>query len=244
MRQCFLYIILYCNIVSLAGCAGLSAKMPEATSTSNSAVAITVDINSITTILNVEKVNPRTVLFVELDSMDDSPKKSSYFGSNYVTESFLVGMQMGNTDVFLLDIEPGIYAAVGMVGVGANTGSKFYIYFPSELILSSITEVGPDTMGYMGEYRLKRVSGMRQMDNSDEFQTYFNTIQIFDTSNQIIERAPRFAQQYMGSHFHSPKLHESKTGKETEIKFLRSKIGKFKNTAWENKIRNSLSNIN
>lgn len=240
MQKIIFSLICSAAIFTLTGCAGLSGEIPGASGEDSAALAISLEMDSRTTILESESINPQVVYFVKLDSRDDSLQKDRFRESNFIKESLLRGFQFGSTDLFLLDVEPGIYAAVGMIGEGANSKAGFYVYFPRELVTASIVEVRPGEMAYMGKYQLAKVNGRRQMDNPDELQAYYNTNNMFEASDQRLQRLPGFARQYMWTQFHSPGLKDASSGAAAEVAFLSRQRGGFSNTDWQEMVDNRL----
>jgi len=225
----------------------MAPKVPTSMNDDNSAIAISVGVDSRSGWKDVEMVKMEKLFFIRLNNESDNLKNVSLKKSNFYYESLMVGFQTDSIDSFLMNTEPGVYAAVGGIGVGMNSGARFYIYFSKEMIKKTIIEAKPGTIVYMGDFVLENVAYSYQMHEPDELQTYYFTNLLFDDHKQFHNKVGLIIKDiltwYTDPQFHSPKLYSGSYSKETERKFLNSHLGTFKGTEWVNKIKNRISEI-
>ncbi|MGD8833947.1 MAG: hypothetical protein PVJ84_10620 [Desulfobacteraceae bacterium] len=186
--------------------------------------------------------------------MEDSLKKSDLLVSNYVDESLKASLQFDAVDSFLMDIEPGIYAAVGAVGTGRTSGNKFLLYFPEAMVRKSICKVPPNTITYMGKFILDRVTSFeigeyvnKQLSmKTDGIQD--NDPQIYYSNNQAFDLLKLNSEDTVISRYGNlmtvlPTMYDSLCSVSDEKKFLNYHIETFAQYGWRIKVKNRLSMI-
>ncbi len=240
MKRILLSIMLVTGFLSIAACAGLK-KIPETINENNSCVAITVNAKN-AGFNYVEKIKTEKVFFIKLNNKEDSLKQNNLLLSNFQYEPFIIDFHVGSVDSFIMNVEPGIYAAVGAIGSGITSGAKFYIYFPEDLIKKSIVEVLPNTMTYMGKYYLSRGFILTRINKTDEVQDYYYSNMLFGEDNHNFGQ--RFIPFRKPSIFQAPKLECAENSIDDEIKFLNKHLDTFDETGWKDKINNRLQTIN
>ena len=122
LRKLFMFYmgisILLCGIISCA------TTPPDAKDEVCSAIAISVHLDSLSfqietqRLSGVENVRIDNVFFIMLDDMEDTILKRELLVSNYVHQPLDATFQIDAADSFCMNVEPGIYAAVGAVGTG------------------------------------------------------------------------------------------------------------------------------
>jgi hypothetical protein len=226
--------------VFLLGISGCAVKPPIAENSDTSAVAISVSMESMTAPLMVENVRAKRIIFVRLEAPDDSLKKTDVFTSNFRHTPPTNPFQTIPADLFSMNLEPGIYAAVGAIGKGETSKVKFLIYFPEKMIAATVTQVYPDRIAYMGEYRLSRMNFVematpRVMDEAQEF--YF--------SNNIFDSVMRKGGKSIAYIYKLPvpmvvSLDDAKNSIENEIEFLERYMETFEGSEWESKLQGQI----
>ncbi len=218
----------------LAACT--TGKMPVAAAPSTSALAISIEADSRTSLLNVESIQFDRVYFVRLADKKDELTKDSVLSSNFRYEPWLSGFQFGSLDYFLLGVDPGIYAAVGAMGVGTNTKVRIFSYFPEEMIRDSIVEVGPGEMAYMGRFTLSRT----RSDPADPAQVFYYSKGIFAGENRFHNRVS--ITNIQSPQFQAPALKSHKKSRNAEVDFLKAHLSIFEGSDWADRITHSLKN--
>jgi len=228
---------IYCAIVLLIqACA--TSQIPISKKDDSSAIAISIDADSRSAFARVESITAKQVMFIKLKSMEDALSKDLVYTSNYIYEPFMAGFQFGGYDAFVLDIEPGIYAAVGMIGSGSGTRVDFLIYFPEKMVKETIVEVKLGMMTYMGKFKLKKVSYNKLMDIPDKVQSHYYSNRIFDKEGQF--HGKRKVSHYLSPQFHSPDMKSFKKSKEYEIEFLKRHKSSLSSGGWDKHISRRL----
>ncbi len=210
--------------------------IPEPSSENRSGIAITVDQNIRTGLLNEGKSQIKKIFFIKLEDKNDSLKKNKTIASNYYYVPFMAGFQADAVDNFLLDIEPGYYAAVGaMVGM-------YYVYFPEEVIKASIIDVKPNRIVYMGEFKLQKISYNKNNNSPDRLQHYYYSNVLLGSHRYEVHGKVAMPWGY-SSLFQAPKINKIIKSNEEEIDFLEGYLGFFKNSGWSESIQNRLSDL-
>ncbi len=230
---------LFVLMLLLIGCA---SKIPQSLNDNSSALSISVGLSSRASMLNKESINTNKVFFIRLDDENDSLKKQQIIKSNYNKEPVMVSFQMDNIDSFCFNLEPGTYAAIASTGVGANSGVRYFIYFPEEMIRKTVVNLKENSIIYLGEFDFEDVSYTNQMKDADEFQLYYFNSGLIDGVSG--PNKPQKISWHRNPQHHSPSLMKFSNGKDEEIKFLTSIQGSFKNTEWQDNIRERLNSLN
>lgn len=194
----------------------------------SSAIAITVDQNMRRKLLIEEKLEIKKVYFVELKDKNDSLKQNDILSSNYYFVPFMAGFQAEAIDNFLLNVKPGVYAAVGASADGV------FLYFPEEVIRQSIVEVNSQELVYMGEFKLNKLSYKRRSE-PDEYQKYYRLLFGGGNNGGSKEVSHRNVPQ-----FHAPKVKSINRSNDLEATFLRAYLKIFGDTKWRAAIENRL----
>lgn len=219
-------------------------KVPEPINLSSSAIAISVKFDSRTVlalnpleilfnggeVFNYEKVFFDKIFLIKLEGNMIETTQGKVYETNFAYKPAKTAFQFGSYDNFLMNVEPGTYAAVGGIGSGQNTRARFIVYFPDELIRSSITTVSEGSISYMGQFELERGYANKQMDSPDISQNFY-------FRNQI------FPKKYLASKYihYSPNLMMKNTGSETEQKYLFNILDTYIEPEWNVQIKNELS---
>jgi predicted component of type VI protein secretion system len=222
---------------------GCASKPPIAFSKNSSAIAISVSIESMTSPLMTEKVRPNHIFFIKLNESGGSLKSRDVIVSNYMYEPIMHAFQTHTVDSFAMNLDAGIYAAVGAIATGYTSNINFLIFFPEDMIRSTITEVSPDRIKYMGRYTLDRMNfvGMMATTQMDDPQAFYYKNNIFD----LLMLENRKSVVY---NFHKPirimvTLDNSDRSKETEIEFLLEHMKTFEATEWTPKLQNQIKKL-
>jgi hypothetical protein len=143
---------------------------------SSLAIAIDVDVHAQLTVM--QSFVPKTVFYIKLDSKEDSLKKDRIIASGYRNCTFINGLFGKCKETFLLNTEPGIYAAVGAYGTAGTVEAM--VFFPEEVITSTVVEVIPDSIAYMGRYDFYTTTFFTQLpnDSHDEYQKHYYLLAI------------------------------------------------------------------
>jgi hypothetical protein len=232
-------------ISAFCGCSTIVSKKPlakligapdivEPISEKSSAIAISIDQNMRFGFLSEGKLKVDRVYFIKLRDMGDTLKQDKVIASNYYYIPFMAGFQAAAYENFLLNVEPGFYAAVGASADG------IFVYLPKEVIEDSIVEVKPCELVFMGYFKLDKISYDKRTI-PDDYQLYY-------FSNQLFYEAREYQGKMGVSHrnvpqFHAPKVKENKRNADIEASFLKNSITLFKNSGWEEAIENRLRHI-
>jgi hypothetical protein len=250
----YIYVLLLTVIIGIFSCTTMTNNkvlskaldiplMPKPTSTYKTGIVISIDLDYRTDLKMHSgkfdlggKLKVNKVFFIKLDNVNDSLKKDKIMVSNYYHAPFMAGFQMAAINTFLLDIEPGFYAAVGA------QVDKEYIYFPEEVIKESFVEVKPNRIVYMGEYKLQ-VSIYKTDDTSpDKLQYYYYSNLLLGDHKDTI-KGKVVGPWGHNPIFHAPKVGEILKSRDLEIKFLKSYIGHFKKSGWIESIQNRINDL-
>lgn len=223
-------LVLLMLIVS--GC----ASIPVVPEKGKSTIAITIDIDVHARYTGFGGFKPEKVFYIKLDNKDDTLKKEQIIAYGYRNCPFLDSFGGGCTDTFLLNTEPGVYAAVGAYG---KTGTVFTtIFFPEDVIKSTIVTVGQDSLVYMGRYVFYSATLLRQMETPDDYQNHYykRVLSNYGDLRNLITPA--------SSLYFAVKTKEKFNSAIEEKRFLNKYIEMFKNTELENEIINRLNELN
>jgi hypothetical protein len=242
---------------TLVGCA--TAPPPKVSDENISAIAISVYVDCLAFRVGSrssgeENIRIDYVFFIRLDSMEGSLKKSELLVSNYVNESLKASLQFDAVDSFFMNIEPGIYAAVGAAGIGRTSGNNYILYFPEVMVKKSICKVQPNTITYMGKFILDRVASFeigghikKQLSmQADEIQV--NDPQIYYSNNHAFDLIKLNNEDTVNSKYGNPMkvlptMYDSLCSASDEKLFLNYHIKTFAESRWILKIKNRLSMI-
>lgn len=227
-----IFTIFGCSTFPINKILGIQA-IPEPASKGSSAIAIRIDQNFDDGISRF-KLKVSKVFIIKMKNENDSLKQRKIFLTNYYHASFMTGFQADPIDTFLLNIEPGFYAAVGAVA------DSVIIYFPEDVIKASIVEVKYGQMTYMGEYKLQNIAHDYRYF-PDDLQNYYYTNQLFakykdDQGNMMFYEGER------RSH-HAPKAEKLMHSNEDEISYLAKYLSIFKSSGWDAKIDSRLNQL-
>jgi hypothetical protein len=238
---------------------GCATAPPKVQNEKKSAIAISVFMNNFSIgtgakSLGEENVRFDYIFFIQLNNLDDSLLKRELFVSNYVYESLKASFQFDAVDSFFLNVDPGIYAAVGAVGTGRNSQEKFIIYFPKDMIESTIRKVQPNTVTYMGKYILNKLASLdifgfkRKQLKIGSNETSNNDPQIFYSENYAFDFLKLEDGKTVISKYNHPvvvlsSLNKSLCSEHDEYIFLNNHLKTFAETNWVSKIKNRLSMI-
>jgi hypothetical protein len=220
----------------IQGCAG--AKIPQATKKDSASLGITIEASSHTSLLTVESVDLKQVFFIKLANKEDTLTKDIILKSNYYYAPFMSGFQAGGMEIFLLDIEPGFYAAVGGIGKGHATKVDFLIFFPEQMVKETITEIKSNTIVYMGKFVMSQVSVFKRMNNPDRIQQFFFNTKLFDEEQRYYGKM--VISNNVNPQFHSPTMESFEKSNDKEMEFLARHKTTFKSTDWANNINHRL----
>jgi hypothetical protein len=247
-----IFLAIFITIISCA------TAPPKVQNGNSSAIAISVLMDSLSFRIKSsrksgqENVRFDYVFFVKLKSLDDSILKRDVIVSNYLHESIKAASQFDAVDSFIMNVEPGIYAAVGAVGTGRTSGDKFMIYFPKDMVKATIRRVYPNTITYMGKFFLNKVTSfnlfgiikepfrMGASDNkNDDPQVFFSENYAFDLL--ILDGEESVISKYENYMMVLSSLNESLGSMSIEKNFLKKHLKTFAGTKWISKINNRLS---
>lgn len=203
----------------------------------------------------IQRIRPEYIFFIKLNSIHDTFKKKELFVSNYYYQSIKSGFQMDTVDSFCMNVEPGIYAVVGAVGIGQTSGEQYIIFFPKNMIETTITVVQPDTITFMGEYVLDRFTtisirmeqyNQEQPAMGTEGRTDQNDPQMFYFNNHLFDLLMLNDKESVISKYRNllpimASMYESNHTDEAEIEFLNKHIKTFENSDWILKLKNRQS---
>jgi hypothetical protein len=201
-------------------------KIIPATKRDNAALSITIDTSFKCQFRVTE------VFFIKLTDKEDKLTKDILYKSNY---------QVPLVYNFLLDIEPGFYAAVGAKGKGSYTEGTgrnkerieydVFIYFPEQMVKETITEVKPNTMVYMGLLELA-CNNSYTMQNNDKLQDFYYLSELFDKEYP-----------YLHPYRIAPTMESFQRSTDSEIEFLNRYKLFFISSDWASRIKHRLEMI-
>lgn len=206
-------------------------KISEPLSDNSSAIAISIYQDIRFDFYNTGQLEIKEIYFIKLEDVEDSLKKDEVIASNYYYIPFMAGFQVDAYDYFLLNVEPGTYAAVGAAADG------IFLYLPIELIEKSIVTVEPNQMVYMGDFVLEKLS-YKKPTIADEYQRYYNDNDVFDKAREW--RGKMLVSHRRIPQFHAPNIEKMKRTCNSEIKFLKKRSKLFRNSKWIGAIDNRL----
>ncbi|MEJ2158737.1 MAG: hypothetical protein P8X96_25700 [Desulfobacteraceae bacterium] len=228
-------ILLILSSSVLFGCA---ATPPKQQISDSSAAAIRVGVKLHYSFISAEFFAPDVVFLVKLKNKGDSLKQKILISTNYRYESLAANLLPDSIDCFLLDIEPGIYAAIGALGKGRNSQADILVFFPEEMVRKTITLVESNKMYFMGRYILKYGSSVNGFQKPDELQAYY--YKLLRSGNEELYTKTRIS-HYQSPVFAFPVLKFVDNSTDDEIKFLKKRLNLFKNTSRESTILNRIT---
>ena len=233
-------VVLAILCTAFSGCA---SKPPIVLRKNSSAVAISVRINSMTSPHMTEHVRPNHIFFIKLNGSEGSLKNRDVIASNYMYEPIMHAFQTHTVDSFAMNIDAGIYAAVGAIATGYTSNINFLIFFPEDMVKSTITVVYPDTITYMGRYTLGRMNfvGMMAAPAMDDLQAFYYKNNIFDLL--MLENRKSVVYNFNKPIRMMVTLDNSNQSKETEIEFLLEHMKTFERTEWIPKLKNQIEKL-
>lgn len=218
-------------LLLVSGCTGI----PVVAEKGKSSVAITIDVDVHAQITVLQSFKPEKVFYIKLDNKDDTLKKNQIIAYGYRNCPFFNELFGTCNDTFLLNADPGIYAAVGAYGKSGTVMTT--IFFPEDVIKSTIVTVGQDSLVYMGRYEFYTATLFRQMETPDDYQKHYYKLALSNTGdlrNLIIPASPLYLA------VKTKKIFNSTTD---EKQFLNKYIKEFKDSGLENEIVNRLNEL-
>lgn len=125
-------LLLVLQIFLCSGCAGIPVAAEKGKS--SVAIAIKLDVHSQLTVM--QSFVAEKVFYIKLDSKEDSLKKNQVIASSYQDCPFFDELFGVCKDTFLLNVEPGVYAAVGAYGKAGTVETT--VFFPEDVIKSTV----------------------------------------------------------------------------------------------------------
>ena len=230
----FTLVTVLITFLLIQGC----ATIPTATKKDSASIGITIEGPGFKTIVGGDERTYYTqVFFIKLANKEDTLTKDIILKSNYY-HAFMYDLIRGGIDTFLLDIEPGFYAAVGAIGKGHKSDAHILVFFPERLVKESITEVKPNTMVYMGKFALSGLSLFEIMGTADKIQSFYFNNQLLDKEQQY--HGKNMVPNWVGPQFHFQGMESFEKSTDSEMKFLERNKATFKSTDWANNISRRL----
>ena len=234
-------IILFLTIsilILIESCASFNKNIPALSTENSSAIAIVIGVPIKATFLNYEFLIPEKILFIKLQDEDASLEKIKLIESNYSYE--LPWTKIDSVSSFVMNVEPGTYAAVGAIGQGKFTYIKYFVYFPKEMIKKTMIHVEPNTFKYMGKYIFNTASESNTQ-RTDEIQNFYYKNLLFPEHKDLYGK--QYVSRYKSPQYLALSIKEAKNAPNDEIEFLEKQRKYFKDTDWEPKILKRLSKL-
>jgi hypothetical protein len=188
---------------------------------------------------------PNVVYFINAEQGEDVYTQGNFIRSNYAKGG----------QVYLLNLKPGHYAAVGcykrIIGASpddsgiCSEGITNTTFFPKELIKLTEVTVAPGTIAFMGKYVIDTSTGLKDADDAQLHYAQLiwpgALLSYSAVGTAIMVVLPVFTERceyaYKGS------LHEEKCDKRAEIGFLDNALEHFKGTGWINIIQKRMEEL-
>lgn len=232
----FAWVAAFITFLLIQACATI--PIPAATKKESAALGITIEGPGVKTVLSGdERTDYTQVFFIKLANKEDSVTKEIIFKSNY-HHAFSYDLLRAGIDTFLLDIEPGFYAAVGAIGKGRKSEINVLVFFPEQMVKESISEVKPNTMAYMGRFILSGLSRVELMGTADKIQSFYFNNQLLDKEQKY--HGKNMVPNWAGPQFHFQGMESFEKSSDSETKFLERNKATFKSTDWANNISHRL----
>ena len=204
MNKVIINIFVAFVILGLGGCATLPPPKPL----DPQRAIIGISVKNRAPIRVIAQKNT-VVYFIKVDKEEDLYTQEDIIQSNYANGG----------QVYLLNAEPGRYAAVASFYL--RVGNKWTTIFPKELIKLTEVTVAPGTIAFMGDYVVDSDTGT---ENYDDAQSHYSRL------------------VYTGYHYDGS-LHEENRDKQAEIGFLTNALEHFKDTGWVNVIQRRMGDL-
>lgn len=194
-------------VLALAGCAtGLPARSgPE-----RGGIGISVQVRPLIGLAIFTRTSQR-VYFVRVDGEAGLFAQDHFILSNYSADGW----------VYLLDAQPGRYAAVA--SVSSKQGRDDVIVFSKQLIEATVVTVSPGAMAFMGEYL---VDTSYSVEHADTAQRHYLKVIRPSAIIGFTATLPTNVMFYRGSAL------EAKRDQATEMRFLSTAAGHLQGTEW------------
>lgn len=213
-------------ILGLGGCATLPP--PQPLDSARAVIGISVKTRQP---IKVVSHKPQMMYFIKVDKEEDL-----YTQGNFIRSDYSKGGQ-----VYLLNAEPGRYAAVGcyMKGGGIKW-VEYTTFFPEELIKLTEVAVAPGTIAFMGEYVVDQSVGLK---DADDCQLHYLQLIAPGALTGPIESGVLAAILGHGDYYYKGSIHEEHCDREAEIRFLTTALEHFKDTGWVNIVERRLEEL-
>ena len=216
-----------------------SSVPPIPSNNDHVAIGITVVINIHTKLISWDDLKPEKIYFVKLNSINDNILKNEIIESNYTHESLWGSLKNDSIDNYILDLKPGIYAAVGAYGLSRNTNEPYFILFPEKAIKASVIDVKPNSFRYMGKYVFNTGEYFSNINKSDEVQKHYYNV-FFPINTELKEKSNILVKYVLDSGKISGSVKEISNSNSDELNFLKNNEGVFKKTNFEKIMRNRI----
>jgi hypothetical protein len=238
-------------IFGLVGCATLPA--PELLDPQRAVIGISVKTR--VPLLKFPD-RPDMVYFIKGDEGEDLYTQGS--------ESLIQSNNLEGGYVYLLNAEPGRYAAVACyLEKETEQGTyEYWTFFPEEMIKLTEVLVAPGTIAFMGEYVVDKSWGFKDLDNAQlqyfqliaphampALETYPQTEKSGEHTEvgfltKVLEHI-RASAWKMATHesYFKGSLHKNKCDKQAEIQFLTNALKHFEGADWINIIEKRIEDL-
>jgi hypothetical protein len=213
-------------ILGLLGCAALP---PKPLDPQRGVIGISVKTRAP---VKVFTMMASKVYFVKAEENEDL-----YSQENFIESTYAKGGQ-----VYLLNAEPGRYAAVACYKkkVGGMRKDEYTIFFPKELIKLTEVTVAPGMVAFMGKYVVDSSTSFKYADPCE-----FHYLQVIAPA-AVTGIKGSVAMSLLtghGEYYYKGSLHEEHCDKDTEIRFVNNALNHFKGSDWENIIQKRMEEL-
>lgn len=219
----------YRNSANSVIAVSLNVDVPEGTPFVNTIFTLWVGYSSV------------SMIFIKLNSLDDSLNKDEIYISNFNNPKALIDSPENDRHSFLLDAPPGIYAIVAAYGESVGSQGKYppdhILFFPKEMIKSSIIKVEAGNIAYMGTYTISNCGIEPNIVNTDSTQRHYYQLMYpkKDGSGKAFARylKSRYKDFYIPC---APKMLRVQKSSQDEKKFWKEHLYNFKKSSWYNNV--------
>ncbi len=224
-------------IIGLLGCATVPPPKPPAPQPQRAIIGISTRIRAP---VKISSMMAKQVYFIKVDKEEDLYNQQNLIPSNYVEGG----------QVYLLNAEPGRYAAVvvittpsgggggipsgGGVGVGVRIKKTYRTFLSEEIIKLTEVTVAPESMVFMGEYVVDTSVGLK---DADDAQLHYKELLAPGVKTGIVRMA------FSGPVYWTGRLHKENRDEQAEMKFLTNALEQFKGSDWINIIQKRIEEL-
>jgi hypothetical protein len=221
------YILVVFVMLGLYGCAA-TLPAPQPLDPQRAIIGISVKTRAP---IKAFSDKPHVVYFIKVDREEDLYAQGNFIRSNYAKDG----------QVYLLNVKPGRYAAVGCYKkVSVGKLAEYTTFFPKELVELTEATVAPGAITFMGEYVIGQTVGLK---DADDCQRHYCQVIAPGASTGTASMVLLGAFTGHGDYYYKGSLYEKHRDKAAEMRFLANALEHFEGTGWTNLMQKRIAEL-